>query len=105
MFFQGVARPVILKAFGKVKPIKLLQKKPRYQAVFKSPKSHGMRPKIFFFNWKNSRVPCTSLEVAIFDEVIATIKAAAIKNKERNKDFHDAGLPSPPDPVITRWAT
>ena len=39
------------------------------------------------------------------DEVIATIKAAAIKNKERNKDFHDAGLPSPPDPVITRWAT
>ena len=21
------------------------------------------------------------------------------------KDFHDAGLPSPPDPVITRWAT
>ena len=39
------------------------------------------------------------------DEVIATIKAATIKNKERNKDFHDAGLPSPPDPVITRWAT
>ena len=31
------------------------------------------------------------------DEIIATIK-----NK---KDFHDAGLPSPPDPVITRWAT
>ena len=39
------------------------------------------------------------------DEVIATIKAATIKNKDRNKDFHDAGLPSPPDPVITRWAT
>ena len=38
------------------------------------------------------------------DEVIATIKAA-IKNKNRKKDFHDAGLPSPPDPVITRWAT
>ena len=37
------------------------------------------------------------------DEVIATIKAATIK--DRKKDFHDAGLPSPPDPVITRWAT
>ena len=30
------------------------------------------------------------------DEIIATIKAAAIKNKDRKKDFHDAGLPSPP---------
>ena len=39
------------------------------------------------------------------DEVIATIKAATIKNKDRKKDFHDAGLPFPPDPVITRWAT
>ena len=39
------------------------------------------------------------------DEVIATIKAATIKNKDRKKDFHDAGLPSPPNPVITRWAT
>ena len=38
MFFQGVTRPVLLKAFGKVKPIKLLQKKSRDQAVFKSPK-------------------------------------------------------------------
>ena len=38
------------------------------------------------------------------DEIIATIKAATIKNN-RKKDFHDAGLPSPPDPVITRWAT
>ena len=28
------------------------------------------------------------------DEVIATIKAATIKNKDRKKDFHDAGLPS-----------
>ena len=37
------------------------------------------------------------------DEIIATIKAATIKNKNRKKDFHDAGLPSPPDPVITRW--
>ena len=39
------------------------------------------------------------------DEVIATIKAATIKNKDRKKDFHDARLPSPTDPVITRWAT
>ena len=39
------------------------------------------------------------------DEVLATIKAATIKNKDRKKDFHDAGLPSPTDPVITRWAT
>ena len=39
------------------------------------------------------------------DEIIAMIKAVTIKNKDRKKDFHDAGLPSPPDPVITRWAT
>ena len=39
------------------------------------------------------------------DVVIATIKAATIKNKDRKKDFHDANQPSPPDPVITRWAT
>ena len=38
------------------------------------------------------------------DEIIATIKAATIKNKGRKKDFHDAGLSSAPDPVITRWA-
>ena len=34
------------------------------------------------------------------DEIIATTI-----NKDRKKDFHDAGLPSPPDSVITRWAT
>ena len=39
------------------------------------------------------------------DEIIATIKAATINNKDRKKDFHDAGLPSPPDLVIARWAT
>ena len=39
------------------------------------------------------------------DVIIATIKAATIKNKDRKKDFHDAGLPSSTDPVITRWAT
>ena len=38
MLFQGVTRPVLLKAFGKVKPIKFVQKKPCYQAVFKNPK-------------------------------------------------------------------
>ena len=39
------------------------------------------------------------------DEVIATIKAASIRSKDRKKDFRDAGLPFPPDPVIARWAT
>ena len=39
------------------------------------------------------------------DKVIATIKAVTIKNKDRKKEFHDAGLPSPSDLVITRWAT
>ena len=38
------------------------------------------------------------------NEVIATIKAATIKNKERKENFHDAGLPSLPNPVIARWA-
>ena len=33
-------------------------------------------------------------------EVIPTIK-----NKDRRKDFHDAGLQFPPVPVITRWTT
>ena len=36
------------------------------------------------------------------DEVIATIKTTTIKNKDCKKDFHDAGLPSPPDSEITR---
>ena len=31
-------------------------------------------------------------------EVLTTIK-----NKDRKKDFHDAGLSSPPDHVITAW--
>ena len=38
------------------------------------------------------------------DEEITTIKAVTIK-KDCKKDVHDAALPSPPDPVITRWAT
>ena len=36
------------------------------------------------------------------DNVVATIKAATIKNKDRKNDFHEAGLSSLPDPVITR---
>ena len=32
-------------------------------------------------------------------------KAATIKSKDRKNDFREAGLPSPPVPVITRWAT
>ena len=40
-----------------------------------------------------------------FDKVVATIKGTSIKNKDCKKDFHDAGLPPPPDYVITRWAT
>ena len=39
------------------------------------------------------------------DDVVATIKAATIKNKDRKNDFREAGLPSPPVLVITRWAT
>ena len=39
------------------------------------------------------------------DQILATIKAATVKNKDRKKDFHDACLPSPSDPPITRWAT
>ena len=39
------------------------------------------------------------------DEVVATIKAATIKDKDRKKDFHDSGMSSLPDHVITRWAT
>ena len=39
------------------------------------------------------------------NEVIATIKAATVKTKDRKKDFYDAGLPSSSDPVIKRSAT
>ena len=39
------------------------------------------------------------------DEVIATIKAATIKSKDRKKDYDDADQLSLHDPVITRWAT
>ena len=39
------------------------------------------------------------------DDVVATIKAATINNKDRKNEFREPGLPSPPVPVITRWAT
>ena len=39
------------------------------------------------------------------DDVVVTIKAAAIKNKDRKNDFSEAGLPSSPVSVITRWTT
>ena len=39
------------------------------------------------------------------DEIIATITAATMENKDRKKDFYDAGLPSPPEPAIRKWAT
>ena len=42
---------------------------------------------------------------ANIDKVVTTIQAATIKNKDHKIGFHDAGLPSPPDPVIARWAT
>ena len=35
-------------------------------------------------------------------DVVVTIKAATIKNKDCKNDFRKAGLPSPPVPVITR---
>ena len=38
-------------------------------------------------------------------EVLVTVKAATIKNKDCKKDFYDAGLPFPLDSVIARWAT
>ena len=39
------------------------------------------------------------------DDAVATTKAAILKNKDRKNDFREAGLPSPPVHVITRWAT
>ena len=43
---------------------------------------------------KRVRAPSTNI-----DEIIATIKATTIKSKDRKKDFHDAGLPSSPEPL------
>ena len=38
------------------------------------------------------------------DDVVATIKASTIKNKDCKNDFREAGLSSSPVPVITRCA-
>ena len=40
---------------------------------------------------------CVRTDFKIIDEVIATTKATIIKNKDRKKDFYDAGLPFHPD--------
>ena len=48
---------------------------------------------------------CLRAHFKNIDEVIATIKAATIKNKDHKKDFHDAGHLSPPDLVATIRAT
>ena len=53
------------KGIGKVKPIKLLQKKPCHQIVFQNLGKTWDVSEDLFFKWKNSRVPCTSPEVAI----------------------------------------
>ena len=37
--------------------------------------------------------------------MIASVKPATIKNKDRRNDFRETGLPAPPDPVLTRWST
>ena len=39
------------------------------------------------------------------DDVVASIKAATIKNKDHNDDFREASLPSPPVTVIVQRAT
>ena len=38
-------------------------------------------------------------------DVVATIKAATIINKDRKNDFREARLPSPPFHVVTRRTT
>ena len=39
------------------------------------------------------------------DDLISSIKAATIKNKDPPVLFTGAGLSAPPQPVLTRWAT
>ena len=39
------------------------------------------------------------------DNLISSIKAATIKNKDRRALFTRAGLSAPPQPVLTHWAT
>ena len=39
------------------------------------------------------------------ENLISSIKATTIKNKDRRALFTGAGLSAPPQPVLTRWAT
>ena len=39
------------------------------------------------------------------DNLISSIKAATIKNKDRRSLFTAAGLSAPPQPILTRWGT
>ena len=39
------------------------------------------------------------------DELIADVKGATVKNRARRNQFLEEHLPSPPQPVITRWGT
>ena len=39
------------------------------------------------------------------DKIVATVKAATVKNKTRKGLFRSAGLQLPPQPVLTRWAS
>ena len=39
------------------------------------------------------------------DNLISSIKAATIKNKDRRSLFTAAGLSAPPQPILTRWST
>ena len=48
---------------------------------------------------------CEFEHILEIDYLIALIKAATIKNKDRHNDFRKAGLPAPPDPVLIRWST
>ena len=38
------------------------------------------------------------------DNLITSLKAATIKNKDRQNDSREPGLPAPPDPVLTGWS-
>ena len=47
----------------------------------------------------------TRAHIKAADNLISSIKAATIKNKDRRALFTGAGFSAPPQPVLTRWAT
>ena len=51
----------------------------------------------------NCAIPVLAF-VKNIDNVVETIKAATIINKDRKNDFREADLPSTAVPVVTRWA-